>query len=116
MIWVFFSKKIFQNFKPIEKEIDINKNAIEALRIVVQTKKIYLVFKNIFLKKTYFENVANAMAWLFVYYFIYDIKYPICFLPILAFFHEKIFEFEEVEIFLKNNKYFQLSEKISGVN
>lgn len=59
------------------------------------------------------NTVPDAIAYLFMYYFLFDLKYPETSQQVLGWFHEFLFKFEEIK-FLKNNKHDFIASQIKN--
>ena len=57
------------------------------------------------------SNLADAIANLFFYFFVFNFEYPGRFKQCLGFFHSFIFKFEKIEI-KKNDTFLELETQI----
>ena len=57
------------------------------------------------------ESLNEAIIQLYVYYFIYDLQYPLCFRQILGLLHETLFDIE-TPIVHKNDEFKRFLTKL----
>ena len=74
------------------------------LNIIFEENKLSLIIN--------VNNVAYGLANLFYYYFIFDFQYPRNFVQCLGFFHNFVFNFEEVKNLKKTEEFLKIQNII----
>ena len=74
------------------------------LNIIFEENKLSPIINN--------NNVADGLANLFNYYFIFNLQYPRNFVQCLRFFHNFVFNFEEVKNLKKTEEFLKIQNII----
>ena len=92
----------------------MNGHAVKAPRIHYAKKELNIIFEeNILLPIIENNNLADALANLFFYYFIFDLQYPKNFVQCLGFFHDFIFKHERIQHPKRNDTFIKIRDCIT---
>ena len=96
------------------KTSSLNGHAVKAPRIHYAKKELNVIFEeNVLLPLIENNNLADALANLFFYYFIFDLQYPKNFVQCLGFFHDFIFKHEEIPYIKRTDTFMKIRDCIT---